>query len=1113
MANGRGSSEALDAATRFSRLGLNRVQVQEAVNVSLRAANVAEITAAEASENLVAIMQAYGLRANELSGVLDRLNTISNTYNVTNKDMFDGIARVGALAAQARLPLSELMGLIATGVGRTGRPGAEFGNAIKAAIVTLSTPEKQKKLKDTFDFSALTPTGEMKDMSTMLSDLYVKYMSVADAEKLHMTQMIGSKQQASRLTAIIDGYVQSQVLAIRALNDTNSAERENANIRATMASQLRSLGSEFQRFSLNMVASTDSSVLTGVIQNTTKGITSFLGVLADHPQMAGLVVAAVGLTAAAMIKMAIAAHQAGSAMNFFSNTGNQFRLFFKQAGQGFGNLTAQMMVSNTVSKELFRSLIRLANATAGIPGVNLLTRGLLGLATAAAGVIGILKEVGGLIKGFLIFEAASFLFTKFFGDAGSGADEAARSAARFNDELVRSGAEMESLGLAARLFKTVGNTFDQRTPRGQREDIEAVAEAAEPRDRTRRQALMDELRLLHEQSGAEAVKARLAQLGIKAQQEQAKAAERNGTQIAYQLRLARDKVQSDSAAVENANRLNLGAEKERKQLEDSNRRLKELEDSRDKNRKIQTEGDADATIETREERKQLFEKRMAVRESGLDRFTRELPAPLDAVDEAGRELNVLRAKVGLEQKALELLKLQGDQRKASAETEAQAAREALKSFRNPQLDEKLERLKDAQIEAEGRLASFDAAEKGFVDYRRGRGKLTKIMDTLDEELPGNVSFEGAKVLRALREQMDAVGGPSARPRLADDAFFARHNANAETLNNAAYSKALAEKEARVDAADKAKSSGIMEVLGQRLIIEGRLTALGHERQVQEERTLRDAQATVAAEEAKRQALAARTVFAVGLTESEQLLNQGRRTMDTLLPNLKIRQQGGDPLELIRDNVQIQDHLLALKTTQNTLEQRSTELQKMRSNELIRQTAEISKHLLMASRDEQIQAAALARYRQAHPQAFTPDQFQFFTQATRETIVKTQPDMAPQGINLPVQEIDREIRILGAGLKDFGEAVREIREKLKGVDPVKAAKDFINAGAKAPEIPAGGVAVNIGAVNVQFAEQYQAIAAATVEATVLRVVQPQIDRIMAQITRPPAIRPATNIAPS
>ncbi len=248
-ANGRTSKEAMDSAIQWSRLNLNRVQVAEAVRVSLMGANVAELTAAQSTEHLASLYQVYGLRVSELNSVLGMLNQTSNTYNVTNKALLEGITRTSAAAKQAGIGLAELIGLIGAGEGSTGQTGPNIGNALKSFIGSISSPDKQKLLRDQFQFEVTVGgTDEVKSMSGLLAELFVTFQRRSQAERQSMIFNVAGKNQASRLTAILDNYIRAQTLAINAQLKLNSAERENEAIRATARARLQGLITEIERF-------------------------------------------------------------------------------------------------------------------------------------------------------------------------------------------------------------------------------------------------------------------------------------------------------------------------------------------------------------------------------------------------------------------------------------------------------------------------------------------------------------------------------------------------------------------------------------------------------------------------------------------------------------------------------------------------------------------------------------------------------------------------------------------------------------------------------------------------------------------------------------------------
>ena len=248
--NGRSTDEAMQSALQWARLGLTRSQINEAVRVSMMAANDANVSAAETTEKLQAVMQTYGLSVGELRGTLSEIVQITNSYNVSTGDMLDGLSRTAAAAKQAGLPLAELMGLLGATVGSTGQSGANIGNAIKSITLALSNPALQQKLRTEYRFESTTGGEEIKGMSALLSDLYVKYMHLNDAQRQSLLFNVAGRTQANRLSAMLDNYVKAQTLAVNAQLNLNTAEEENKKIKAALITQLRALGSEWERFAV-----------------------------------------------------------------------------------------------------------------------------------------------------------------------------------------------------------------------------------------------------------------------------------------------------------------------------------------------------------------------------------------------------------------------------------------------------------------------------------------------------------------------------------------------------------------------------------------------------------------------------------------------------------------------------------------------------------------------------------------------------------------------------------------------------------------------------------------------------------------------------------------------
>lgn len=290
---GQDGIAALEVATDFARYGLSQAEVLEAVRVSLIAANVAQLDIAQSGKFLQSIFSGYQLNVGQLAGVLGSLDTVSHSFNVTNLQLLEGLARVAPLAKQAGVGLNELIGFEAVISGRTGRPGAEAGNALKALISRLAKPNEQQTLQEA-GVNVKDQTGELKSASQIINELFVSYQNLSAAEREELLVKLAGTQQASRIAALLEGYITSQTLAIAASRDLGRAERENIAVRQTLSSQLGTLKTEWERF---WVAGTGAGQAGGVqsaITEVVKLMSTLLSVLTFTENVLGSIAGAAG---------------------------------------------------------------------------------------------------------------------------------------------------------------------------------------------------------------------------------------------------------------------------------------------------------------------------------------------------------------------------------------------------------------------------------------------------------------------------------------------------------------------------------------------------------------------------------------------------------------------------------------------------------------------------------------------------------------------------------------------------------------------------------------------------------------------------------------------------
>ncbi len=246
-ATGQSTKDAMDSAVAWSRLGLTRSQVGEAVRVSLMAANVAEISSADATEHLASITAVYGLRVSSLEGVLGMLNQTSNTARVRNQDLLEGLSNVAAVGKEAGFSLAELQGLIGASVEISGQSGGRMGNALKNTLTRLGRPDVQDYLRNEIGVETQLPGGGEKSRAEVLREVFIAYQALNAEERTNLAGRVAGANQSNRFAAIMDSYVRAQMLAVESQLNLNSAQEENTKIVATLKSQLAGLGAEWDR--------------------------------------------------------------------------------------------------------------------------------------------------------------------------------------------------------------------------------------------------------------------------------------------------------------------------------------------------------------------------------------------------------------------------------------------------------------------------------------------------------------------------------------------------------------------------------------------------------------------------------------------------------------------------------------------------------------------------------------------------------------------------------------------------------------------------------------------------------------------------------------------------
>jgi TP901 family phage tail tape measure protein len=278
-ANGRSAQEAAEAAVAWARMGLTRNQVLIAMEASLRAANVAEVDAAQATAYLTANYKAFNQTISEIPATLDLINSLSNMNPVAPKEIFEGLARSAATAKVAGFEFEKLAALITTVTATTQRPGQEVGNSINTVLTRLRRPRTVEALQEEFQIDIKTPEGDAKKAKEILAELAELYPKLNRLEKARLSDIVAGARQGNRFAIIMESWTDSLIAQAKAQADTNSAMRENAQILDSTSAKLEALSTSWTRLFKTMgdsglfdLAKAGLEAIGFQIENATSGI-------------------------------------------------------------------------------------------------------------------------------------------------------------------------------------------------------------------------------------------------------------------------------------------------------------------------------------------------------------------------------------------------------------------------------------------------------------------------------------------------------------------------------------------------------------------------------------------------------------------------------------------------------------------------------------------------------------------------------------------------------------------------------------------------------------------------------------------------------------------------
>jgi len=297
-----------EVAIRWAQAGYEADEILELTRKSLLSLNVAQMDVEMATQGLIAIMAQWGFTAEDLEGVIDKLNITSDNYAVTTGDLVAALQRSSGAATALGLTFEETVGLITAMRVASGRLGAEVGNALNTILSYITRQSTLNKLMESgVNVFADTAGTKLRPAMELLVEISDKWNDISEDNQLalvdlaesmgmmseEMAEMAGLQEEWTQLQkldletsiagvrrrnfliALFKNFAQAQEVVLNMENSLGYSMRQNEQTMETLAKQYEQLKMAATQLA---VAIGDTGLMNGIkrlVETTTDAITWF----------------------------------------------------------------------------------------------------------------------------------------------------------------------------------------------------------------------------------------------------------------------------------------------------------------------------------------------------------------------------------------------------------------------------------------------------------------------------------------------------------------------------------------------------------------------------------------------------------------------------------------------------------------------------------------------------------------------------------------------------------------------------------------------------------------------------------------------------------------------
>lgn len=235
------ASNILGAVKLYANAKESTESILQKARPAIMLSNVTGFSGEESAKYLQTIMNQFDLTQDDLMGISDTIQAISQSIAHDFADgivqINEGIATSGEVARAAGMDLSEYASMIGLLVEKTGLQGSQLGNSLKTIITRTTKAGKimgidegeisdaEKSLRSV-GIEVRKTDGEFKDFNITMGELSKQWESLSDVEKSNISFNLAGTRQINVIQTLLRNWSDYEDLVNKA-NDSTGVTLEN----------------------------------------------------------------------------------------------------------------------------------------------------------------------------------------------------------------------------------------------------------------------------------------------------------------------------------------------------------------------------------------------------------------------------------------------------------------------------------------------------------------------------------------------------------------------------------------------------------------------------------------------------------------------------------------------------------------------------------------------------------------------------------------------------------------------------------------------------------------------------------------------------------------------